>query len=142
MNLEELHFKLRSAGIPLKNYYLHGLYGSTDDRNRLAMAIRKGKYYLEYEVYYRGEKGSKNTVQVFTEESKACDFFFKKVKDDWIFEKIQKIEGLGGMTVNERLAKSGLLEEFDHCRKNDKTRAVRILRWLKVDEKSIAAILK
>ena len=141
MNLSELHSKLQSAGVPPEKYYMHELYGSTDDNDKLALTIRMGKYTAEYEVYFR-EKGQKGLEKIFSDETKACDFFYQKAKDEWTFEKILNIDGLGGMTVNERLIESGLLDEFDYCRNNDKTRARTILRWLGVDEKSIGEILK
>ena len=46
-----------------------------------------------------------------------------------------------GMTVNERLFVSGLLDEFDIVKENDLQRAIEILQELKVDDKSIRSIL-
>jgi hypothetical protein len=66
---------------------------------------------------------------------------FQKLKDEQIFWRIRKIEGLTGMTVNERLFASGLLDEFDKVKNNDKSRARLILRWLEVDEPSINKIV-
>ena len=62
-------------------------------------------------------------------------------KSSRILRKIDEIKGLGGMTVNERLYVSGLMDEFDTVLLSDKTRAKEILTWLKVDEKSIEQIL-
>lgn len=49
---------------------------------------------------------------------------------------------LSGMTVNERLVVSGVLEEFDKAKKQDKNRVAYILKELFVDETSINKILK
>jgi len=62
--------------------------------------------------------------------------------DEQRFLHIQQIEGLLGMTVNERLWASGLMDEFDQALKMDKASARKILRWLKVDEASIEKIVK
>ena len=67
--------------------------------------------------------------------------FYKKLKDEYAVRRIEKIDGLGGMTVNERLYVSGLMNEFDKCKQQDKERAKQILRWLKVDEQSIDRII-
>lgn len=53
-----------------------------------------------------------------------------------------KTQSFGGMTVNERLFVSGLLDEFDKSKISDKTKAKEILRSLQVDEPSIELILK
>lgn len=52
------------------------------------------------------------------------------------------ITGIGGMTVNERLYASGLLQVFDKAKKNDKPLARKILQVLKVDRASIDKIIK
>mgnify|MGYP003613710660 CR=1 FL=1 len=54
---------------------------------------------------------------------------------------VLKIEGIGGMTVNERLYVCGLMDEFDNSLKNDKNKARLILELLKVDQLSIEKIL-
>ena len=59
-----------------------------------------------------------------------------------IIKAISKVEGIGGMTVNERLWVSGLWDEFDKCLKSDKEKAKRILELLKVDLPSIELIVK
>jgi hypothetical protein len=140
MKLFELHQKFQSNNIPDSKYYLHGLYGSTDDNDKFGLTIKKGKYGLEYEVYYR-ERGEKHSSMVFTNEDEAYDYIFKKVYEDWSYDQIGRIEGLEGMTVNERLFTSGLMNEFDRCKKTNKSRAAEILRWLRVDELSIKKIL-
>jgi hypothetical protein len=61
------------------------------------------------------------------------------------YQEIEKavlnIEGIGGITVNERLYVSGLIDEFDNALKNDKNKAKFILELLKVDDLSIEKIL-
>jgi hypothetical protein len=140
MTIEQLHNILTELKIPAEKYYLHGIYGSTDDNDKLALTIKRVKYAIEYEVYFK-EKGEKSATRTFLSEHEACDYFFNKIKDDWTFERINKIEGLGGMTVNERLHISGLMDEFDICKTKDMTRAKQILLWLRVDEPSIEQII-
>jgi len=137
MTISELHRKLKDIGVPDNKYYLHGLYGSTDDNDKLALTISQG----DNNVYFK-EYGIKTTDLHFATEDEACNYLFKHIKDDWTFEQIQKIDGLGGMTVNERLWASGLMSEFDKCKICDKTRAKQILRWLRVDQPSIDKIVK
>lgn len=59
-----------------------------------------------------------------------------------IIAAINKVDGLGGMTVNERLYVTGLLKEFDKSLKSDNEKAKRILELLQVDGVSIDAILR
>jgi len=59
-----------------------------------------------------------------------------------ITEKAEAVKGLGGMTVNERLVLSSLMELFDRTKINDRGTAQYILTALKVDQKSIEQILK
>lgn len=63
-------------------------------------------------------------------------------KDSRIIRRIECIEGLGGMTVRERLYISGLYDEFYTVIKTDKMRARKILTWLQVDEPSIEMLLE
>ncbi len=58
-----------------------------------------------------------------------------------IIKAISKVEGLGGMTVNERLYVCGLMDEFDNAQIVDKERARKILELLKVDKPSIEKIV-
>jgi hypothetical protein len=81
MNIEELHKKLKDLGIPENKYYLHGLYGSADDDNKLSLIIKRGKFAIEYEVYYK-ERGEKHSTRVFTIEDDACQYIYKRLKDN------------------------------------------------------------
>lgn len=58
-----------------------------------------------------------------------------------IIKSINKIEGFGGMTVNERLFACGLINEFDKALLNDKPKAKKILELLGVEQISIEKIL-
>ena len=58
-----------------------------------------------------------------------------------ILQAVRQVEGLGGMTVNERLYVSGLMNEFDKSKKLDKVKAAYILELLQVDKPSIDKIL-
>jgi hypothetical protein len=58
-----------------------------------------------------------------------------------IIIEINKVEGLGGMTVNERLFACGLMDEFDEALINDKNKARKILELLRVDNPSIEKIV-
>jgi len=59
-----------------------------------------------------------------------------------IKEAINKVGEIDGMTVNERLYVTGLMNEFDKCIKSDKEKAKRILELLRVDKLSIDKIVK
>jgi len=141
MYIAELHKVLQELEIPSDSYYLHGLYGSTDDNEKLALSVKQGKYSTEFEVYFR-ERGEKHSTRTFIIEDEACQHFLKSIKESKTIERILKIDGLSGMTVNERLYASGLMQEFDKCRKENKSRAKQILKWLKVNEASTKEIIK
>ncbi|MDF2437061.1 MAG: hypothetical protein K0Q95_1437 [Bacteroidota bacterium] len=78
MTIEQLHNKLTELKIPADQYYLHGLYGSTDDNEKVSLTMKRGKYTIEYEVYFR-ERGEKHSIQNFTDESEACNYMLKKL---------------------------------------------------------------
>lgn len=65
-----------------------------------------------------------------------------QAKDSRIIRRIDRIEGLRGMTVNERLYASGLYDEFYTVINTDKIKARKILTWLQVDEPSIEMLLE
>ena len=140
MTISELHNRLKESGINDDQYFLHGLFGSKDDNDKIALTIRKGQYVIEYETYYK-ERGEKHSIRIFTTEHEACEYIYRKLIDKQTFLRIQNIVGLSGMTVNERLWESGLMDEFDRTQKKDKMRAKEILRWLRVDESSIKKIV-
>ena len=52
-----------------------------DDNDKPALTIRRGKYGLEYEVYFK-ERGEKNFVRVFTDEDEVSDWFLKMLVDE------------------------------------------------------------
>jgi len=141
MTIEELNSELKKLGVSDDRYYLHGLFGSTGDNDKIAMTIKMGKYTAEYEVYYR-ERGEKHSSRTFTNENDACEYVLGKIHEELTIEKVQGVVGLCGMTVNERLYATGLMDEFDRTKKKNKTRAAQILRILRVDEPSIMKILK
>jgi len=58
-----------------------------------------------------------------------------------ILKAVRQDEGLAGMTVNERLYVSGLMNEFDKSKMHDKIKAAYILELLQVDKPSIDKIL-
>lgn len=141
MTIEELNSELKNLGVSDDRYYLHGLFGSSGDNDKIAMTVKMGKCTAEYEVYYT-ERGEKHSSRTFTNEKEACEYVLSQIQEVLTIEKVQKVVGLGGMTVNERLYASGLMDEFDRTKKKNKTRAAQILRILRVDEPSIKKILK
>lgn len=58
-----------------------------------------------------------------------------------IIQKVKKVDGLGGMTVNERLYVTGLMDTFDKAKRKDKELARFILETIRVDKPSIDKIL-
>ena len=81
MTIEELHIKLKDLGILENRYYLHGLYGSINDNDKLSLTIKKGVHSTEYEVYYK-ERGEKHSVRRFTVEDDACQYVYKRLKEN------------------------------------------------------------
>jgi len=61
--------------------------------------------------------------------------------DKEIKKKVNQVNGIGGMTVNERLFATDLIDLFDKAKKADIELAKRILLALKVDKISIDKIL-
>ena len=58
-----------------------------------------------------------------------------------ILDKVKKVDGLGGMTVNERLFVTGLMNTYDKAKNNDTKLARMILEAIRVDKQSIDKIL-
>ena len=65
----------------------------------------------------------------------------REMTKEEIYEKANSIVGIGGMTGNERLWESGLMDEFDKAKKSNKFKARTILQALKFDELSIGRIV-
>lgn len=76
MNLSELYIQLKKIGVGDNEIYLHGLYGSTDNNEKLSMTIKRGKYSAIWEVYFK-ERVEKHSVREFDNESEACDYYIK-----------------------------------------------------------------
>ncbi len=80
MTLEGLHIKLKGLEVPEDRYYLHGLYGSTNDNDKLSLTVKKKEYSTEYEVYYK-ERGEKHSVRLFKTENDACQYVYSQLKE-------------------------------------------------------------
>jgi len=65
----------------------------------------------------------------------------RKMTKEEIYQKATSVVGIDGMTGNERLWESGLMDEFDKAKKSDKHKARWILQALKFDELSIGRIV-
>lgn len=79
MTIKELYEKLVELKIPENTYYLHGVYGSTNDRDKIALSINRGKYFIEYEVYFR-ERTEKDSIKIFMNETDACEYILKQLQ--------------------------------------------------------------
>lgn len=78
MTISELHYKLTEKGITEDKYFLHGLFGSADDNDKISLTIKKGISNIEYEIYYR-EKGEKHSIKTFETEIEACEYIYKNL---------------------------------------------------------------
>jgi hypothetical protein len=81
MTIEELYIKLKNLGVPEDKYYLHGLYGSTNDNDKLSLTIKRKKNSTEYEVYYK-ERGEKHSERIFTIENDVCEYIYNRLKEN------------------------------------------------------------
>ena len=81
MKIEDLQIKLKEAGIQEDKYHLHGLYGSMDDNDKIALTIRREKTKIEFEVYYK-EKGEKRSLKIFESEDEACQYVYTRLKEN------------------------------------------------------------
>lgn len=77
MTIEQLHLRLKDLEIPSENYYLHGIYRSTNDDDKPA---KMGEHTSEYEVYYK-EKGVKHSFKTFSSEKEACEFLLNHFRE-------------------------------------------------------------
>jgi hypothetical protein len=57
-------------------------------------------------------------------------------------EEVKKTEPISGMTVNERLFVTGLLDEFERAKQNDKQKAKTILGLLGLSKSDCDVIVK
>jgi hypothetical protein len=78
--LKQLHDRLQEQGISAELYRLHGLFGSIDEDEKLSLEIKKGKYTIEYEVYYK-ERGEKRSILTFYDIDEACTYVFDQLID-------------------------------------------------------------
>lgn len=78
MTLAELHKELRRIGIPEEDYYIHGLFGSTDDHDKLALSIRSSINGNEYLIYFK-ERGKSSLLRNFNSEDEACKYMLEKL---------------------------------------------------------------
>jgi hypothetical protein len=76
--LQELHAKLEAQGIPAHWYRLHGLFGSSDEDDKVSLEIKRGKFTIEVEIYYK-ERGVKNSMRTFFDLDEACKYFYDKM---------------------------------------------------------------
>ncbi|TJY32530.1 hypothetical protein E5167_14295 [Pontimicrobium aquaticum] len=84
MTIRELNNELKKSGVSENKYFLHGLFGSTDDDNKVALTIKKGQNTDEYEVYYK-ELGEKHSSRTFNTEAEACEYILNKFKKNTRF---------------------------------------------------------
>jgi hypothetical protein len=91
-------------------------------------------YFKEKKIYVGTAQSRLNVASYFIVTPYA-------MTNEEILQAVRQVEGLGGMTVNERLYVSGLMDEFDKSKINDKHKAAYILEVLQVDKPSIDKIL-
>jgi len=79
MKIKELNEKLNSLGIAESEYYIHGLFGSSNDNDKLSLVRILNGQKIEYEVYFK-EKGIKGRSIIFETEDEACKYFYDRMK--------------------------------------------------------------
>ncbi|MBI4930814.1 MAG: hypothetical protein HY841_08640 [Bacteroidetes bacterium] len=136
MKIEELQIKIQELNIPNNWYYIDENIGRLDNETNIIVSRNNNTIAVYQNVFNDG------ITKSFTEESVALDYVFENLKDLTRLRKINATEGLDGMTTNERLFVSGLMNEFDIAKLKDKVRAKQILRCLKLDEQTIREIVK
>ena len=100
-------------------------------------------WYLVYAVYFSLIYWIIGVVISFVVfiRTKNRSKLFSMTKEE-IYAKANSVEGLSGMTTNERLWTTELMELFDYAKIHDREIARTILKAIKVDEISINRILK
>jgi hypothetical protein len=83
MTIEELYNKLVEMQIPADKYYLHGLYGSSDDNDKIALT-KKGKYSIECETYFKA-RGEKFSIKILASEDEAANGLLKAIVNEHNF---------------------------------------------------------
>jgi hypothetical protein len=76
MTIEDLHKQLSALGITGDKYYLHGLFGSTDDNDKLALRVFKDSNRIKYQVYFK-ERGEVSSTWDFETENEPARIYFK-----------------------------------------------------------------
>jgi hypothetical protein len=74
---------------------------------------------------------------IFTNETDACKYLYKKLVKEWLYWKMKENQELERMTVNERLHSTGLSEIYDKYKNEDNIIIEQILKLIKVDNNSI-----
>ena len=90
MTISDLHYKLKEKGIDENQYFLHGLFGSTDDNDKIGLTIRQGQNGLEYETFYK-ERGEKHSLRIFTTEKEAWNTLIKNSLTNKRFTEFKKL---------------------------------------------------
>lgn len=139
MNFEQTYKELCQLEIPEDRYYLHGIYGSTSDEDRLALTAKQGEFTIEYEIYFR-ESGVIGSIRTFTNENQATDYFITMLFNEFLQERIATNNNLGIMG-NERLVLTGLMDLFEDLKRTNKPRATQLLKALGFDNESMESIL-
>ena len=88
--------------------------------------------------------GGRNTNATPAQSPNVACYFkvtLYEMTNEEILKAVKQVKGLKGMTVNERLYVSGLMNEFDKSKEHDKVKAAFILELLQVDKPSIDKIL-
>ena len=78
MKIEELYNKLKDNNVPDDWFYLHGVYGSSSEDDKICLTIKRGKYFVEFIVYEK-ERGEVFNKKSFKNESEACVYLFKRL---------------------------------------------------------------
>lgn len=81
MTIKELNNELKKLGVSNDRYYLQGLFGSTDDNDKIALTVKMGKYTAKYEVYDK-ERGEKHSSRTFMNEADSCEYLLSKIQEE------------------------------------------------------------